>query len=913
MKKNYAKVGWLSAFLLLSASVHSQVKVEAEDFTDAKSLSSEIITENGGKTIGYFDEEGEQLTYEVDIPSDGLYQVSFHYLTGKDGNVKIQDANGNYYIFDTQANNAEKWWEVPMSNWPDFPKDESALFPMKAGKQKFNVICTGKSVNLDYFTFTKSSSTDANVTKITTSPSKLNLMPDETIDIVAKGYNNAGELIASNTKWSSNVSNGRYKAASREGSDVITITMGETVKELKVKIAKPTKRQDFVVTKNGKLNTKDGAVRNEKGDKVCLMGPSWYWSCSAPQWWKAETVDYLVENWNIQLVRLPVSIAPCKDGQTPWTDKSQTWNTDNYLHSPEYTKALVDDMVRAAIENDIYVIIDFHEHYAQHWANLANEFFTYFATKWGEYPNVMYEIFNEPMCDDGTVVSYAKKVIPTIRKIDTDNIIIVGSSEYSRHPESVTAAGEGYSNIAYTWHGYVEWTHQGDWQSRGSNWNSGIPVVVTEWGMDPGNDGGLINTYRQHSVISAFWSMSNKGGNDAKWSVLKDDCFKTTGWSESDMTDDGKYMLNQCKGWINYKPVVTTPLVKELSMSICSAKKFFLPTDETTLTGDAAGGSENYKFAWKQVSGPNDATIANANSATTKVSGLTEGEYVFRLTVNDGEDEVSESVKVTVLPEGYVDPGLIDDMEDNDVITKWGGRWKSKDDSDKNANPHTQITASDNLVKDGVVKVDYTMGNQWPGDGWMGDPYCSVDMYLKKSEEGGDLSSCEKITYRYKGPAHEFRVCMTAVTDDDYHTKNVSASSDWTEVSVTWGNLKQASDWGKDIEFDAASIDKLSWQIKDGVGNKGTLYIDDVTCVGGHSNVENIVDETSFVIAPNPAKNGVANIYVAERCDVTVTDMTGRIVAQFVAVPELDNKISVRNTGIYVVKAGNSIQKLIVK
>lgn len=154
---------------------------------------------------------------------------------------------------------------------------------------------------------------------------------------------------------------------------------------------------------------------------------------------------------------------------------------------------------------------------------------------------------------------------------------------------------------------------------------------------------------------------------------------------------------------------------------------------------------------------------------------------------------------------------------------------------------------------------------------------------------------------------------MTAVKDDDYHTKKVSASSDWTEVSVTWSSLKQASDWGKDMDFDETSIDKLSWQIKENVGKTGTLYIDDVTCVGGHSNVENIADETSFVIAPNPAKNGIAYIYVAERCDVTVSDMTGRIVAQFVAVPELDNKISIKNAGIYVVKAGNSIKKLIVK
>jgi hypothetical protein len=569
-------------------------------------------------------------------------------------------------------------------------------------------------------------------------------------------------------------------------------------------------------------------------------------------------------------------------------------------------------MVRAAIENDIYVIIDFHEHNAQHWTDLAIEFFQYFATKWGNYPNVMYEIFNEPTCSDQDVVAYAKEVIPAIRKIDEDNVIIVGSAMWSRHPDEVTEAGSGQTNIAYTWHGYIEHGHEGDWNGK-THWNNGLPIVVTEWGMEPGNTGGLIDKYKQAGVMSAFWSMSNKGGKDASWSVLKEDCFKTTGWSESEMTQDGIYMLNQCKGWINYKPVITTPVQKDLSMSICSAKKFFLPTDETTLTGDAAGGSENYKFVWKQVSGPNDATIANVNSATTKVSGLTNGEYVFRLTVSDDEDEVSETVKVTVLPEGYVDPGLIDDMEDNDVITKWGGRWKSKDDSDKNANPHTQITASDDLVKDGVVKVDYTMGAQWNGEGWMGDPYCSVDMYLRKSEEGEDLSSCEKITYRFKGPAHEFRVCMTAVEDDDYHTKKVSASSDWTEVSVSWSSLKQASDWGKDIDFDEKSIDKLSWQIKESVGKTGTLMIDDVTCVGGHSFAENIADEASFVIAPNPAKNGVAYIYVAERCDVTVSDMTGRIVAQFVAVPELDNKISIKNAGIYVVKAGNSIKKLIVK
>lgn len=173
-------------------------------------------------------------------------------------------------------------------------------------------------------------------------------------------------------------------------------------------------------------------------------------------------------------------------------------------------------MVKAAIENDIYVIIDFHEHHAEHWVDLSKDFFTYFATKWGNYPNVMYEIYNEPMTDNYIVVNYAKEIIPVIRAIDDDNVIIVGSTQYSREPDNVTAAGDGQSNIAYTWHGYVEWGHQSDWNGK-SSWNNGVPIVVTEWGLNwSKNDGGLLQIYKEKSLINAFWSMSNKGDDDAK-------------------------------------------------------------------------------------------------------------------------------------------------------------------------------------------------------------------------------------------------------------------------------------------------------------------------------------------------------------------------------------------------------------
>ncbi len=318
------------------------------------------------------------------------------------------------------------------------------------------------------------------------------------------------------------------------------------------------KKKEFVVSRYGALNTSKGYIADASGDKVSLMGPSLHWSYAAPTWWSRKTVNYLVDQYHIQIIRLPVTIAPGSNGGQNRVEKpSDIITEDCYYWHPEETKQMVDEVVKAAIENDIYVIIDFHEHYAQDWTDLAKEFFTYFSTKWGNYPNVMYEIYNEPFCDNGTVVNYAKQVIPVIRAIDPDNIIIVGSAQYSREPQNVTGAGKGYTNIAYSWHGYPTWGHQGDWNSSDADsWNTTIPVIVTEWGMgNSGSDGGLLDIYKSRGVINCFWSMSNIGGDEEIWSVLKSDCTKKSEWTTEDMTENGVSMLNQTKGWVNFYPV----------------------------------------------------------------------------------------------------------------------------------------------------------------------------------------------------------------------------------------------------------------------------------------------------------------------------------------------------------------------
>lgn len=74
-----------------------------------------------------------------------------------------------------------------------------------------------------------------------------------------------------------------------------------------------------------------------------------------------------------------------------------------------------------------------------------------------------------------------------------------------------------------------------------------------------------------------------------------------------------------------------------------------LPTNSTTLVGNGIDSDGNVvSFAWVKVSG-GAALIAEANRATTVISNLVQGVYVFRLTVTDNKSATgSDDITVTV-------------------------------------------------------------------------------------------------------------------------------------------------------------------------------------------------------------------------------------------------------------------------
>ena len=76
-----------------------------------------------------------------------------------------------------------------------------------------------------------------------------------------------------------------------------------------------------------------------------------------------------------------------------------------------------------------------------------------------------------------------------------------------------------------------------------------------------------------------------------------------------------------------------------------------LPTNSSTLNGSASSDPDGSiaTYAWSKTSGPASYTIANAGAATTALSNLTQGVYVFTLQVTDNAGATASStVTVTV-------------------------------------------------------------------------------------------------------------------------------------------------------------------------------------------------------------------------------------------------------------------------
>lgn len=289
------------------------------------------------------------------------------------------------------------------------------------------------------------------------------------------------------------------------------------------------------VNNNGRLQVLNGQLCNEKGKPVQLKGVSSHGInyCMFTR----NTIKFLVRDWDITVVRAAMY-------------------TSAYLQNPDLMKERVRLLVDKAIEHGIYVIIDWHilrDGNPNKHRELAKAFFEEMATAYGKYPNIIYEICNEPngVSWDEEIKPYAEYIIPAIRAIDPHNVIIVGTDTWSQGVHNAADNPLTEPNIMYALHFYSG-THGQELRDKAEYaLSKGIAIFVTEFGITNSTGGGLLyldeadvwmDWMNKNKISWCNWSFSNFAEDSA---ALEPTTGMNGPWRDSQISDSGLWVRSK--------------------------------------------------------------------------------------------------------------------------------------------------------------------------------------------------------------------------------------------------------------------------------------------------------------------------------------------------------------------------------
>ena len=102
-----------------------------------------------------------------------------------------------------------------------------------------------------------------------------------------------------------------------------------------------------------------------------------------------------------------------------------------YLTNKNKEKAKIKAVVDAAIANGMYVLVDWHYTSDEIFEEAAKQFFKEMSTEYRGVPNVLYEIYNEPVKNSWDVVKrYHEKIIQA-RYLKNNKISIRHDKKFS--------------------------------------------------------------------------------------------------------------------------------------------------------------------------------------------------------------------------------------------------------------------------------------------------------------------------------------------------------------------------------------------------------------------------------------------------------------------------------------------------
>lgn len=296
------------------------------------------------------------------------------------------------------------------------------------------------------------------------------------------------------------------------------------------------------VSQHGRLSVKNGQLVDKSGKGYQLRGMSTHGLTWFPEFVNESAFKTLRDDWNTNVVRLAMYVDEWGNGQC-------------YMGNKSGSLELLEKGVDICIKLDMYVIIDWHvlnPGDPSKYTNEAKSFFETVSKRYAKYPNVIYEICNEPNGGaswSGNIKPYAEKIIPVIRKNAPNSVIIVGTPTWSQEIDKPLSDPLNYKNVMYAFHFYAA-THAGLRSNVENCVAQGLPVFVSEFGTCDASGGGANDFNETQKWLSYFdkqgisycnWSICNK---DETCSVLRPGTSANGNWSESNLTENGKWMRN---------------------------------------------------------------------------------------------------------------------------------------------------------------------------------------------------------------------------------------------------------------------------------------------------------------------------------------------------------------------------------
>ena len=231
----------------------------------------------------------------------------------------------------------------------------------------------------------------------------------------------------------------------------------------------------------------------------------------------------LANDWSCNVIRLAMYVGE-----------------DGYATNPSVKDKVIEG-IDLAIANDMYVIVDWHVHQpgdpnAEIYSG-AMAFFEEISSLYPNHPNIIYELANEPNSGEPGVTndaagwqavkSYAEPIIEMLRNNGNENLIIVGSPNWSQRPDLAADDPINDDNVIYSVHFYTG-THEASEDSLDRNnvmsnaryaLENGVAVFASEWGTSEatGHNGPYLDEadvwlsfLNGNNISWCNWSLTNK-------------------------------------------------------------------------------------------------------------------------------------------------------------------------------------------------------------------------------------------------------------------------------------------------------------------------------------------------------------------------------------------------------------------